>query len=174
MRCPYCSAENIAGIELCENCGADLAGLDIPEARGGAVGQLITDAIADIDLTPPFAVTADETVEEVILKMREARHGCVQIVEDGQLTGIFSERDVLGRVLRPGRDPAATLVREVMTVQPRTQSVGDPPAHAIHRMVSQRFRHLPITRGGKLVGSISVRNILRYIDRAILGAEPAE
>ena len=173
MRCPYCKADNIAGTELCESCGADLAGLDIPEARGGAVGQLMTDRIADIDL-PPITATAEETVEAVVLRMREARHGCVQVMEGDRQTGIFTERDVMSRVLRPGLDPATTPISGVMTPQPIVASVEEPPAHAIHRMVSQGIRHLPIHREGELVGSISVRNILRYIDSAVLGAEPGE
>ncbi len=174
MRCPYCGKDNIAGIELCESCGSDLAGLDIPEARGGAVGQLITDRIADIDLTPPITAAADETVEAVVLRMREARHGCVQVMDGALQTGIFTERDVMSRVLRPGLDPAATPVGEVMTPQPTIASVDEPPAHAIHRMVSQGIRHLPVNRDGELVGSISVRDILHYIDREILGAAPGE
>ena len=174
MRCPYCSADNIAGVELCENCGADLAGLDIPEARGGGVGRLMRDRIADIDLTPPITATADETVATVVERMREARHGCVQVGGGEQQTGIFTERDVMSRVLLAGLDPRATPVGEVMTPQPTTLGIDEPPAHAINRMVSQGFRHLPIIRDGELVGSISVRNILRYLDGEILGAKSAE
>ena len=173
MGCPYCGFDNIAGSELCEDCGADLAGLDIPEARGGTVGRLMQDHIGDIKLTPPITATADESVEATILRMREARHGCVQVMDGDEETGIFTERDVMSRVLIPGRDPAATPVGEVMTRNPTTLGLESPPAHAIHLMVSQGFRHLPITRGGTLVGSISVRDLLRYIDRAILGADPA-
>ena len=173
MRCPYCGSDNIAGIELCESCGADLAGLDIPAARGGPLGRLMGDRIGDLELTPPVTATADETVEAVIRRMREARHGAVEIMDGEELTGIFSERDVMSRVLVAGREPARTTVGEVMTPQPTTLSVEDPPAYAIHRMVTQGFRHLPITRGGKLAGSISVRNLLRYIDAEILGADPA-
>ena len=66
----------------------------------------------------------------------------------------------------------ATPVGQVMTPRPMTLRVGDPPAHAIHRMVSQGIRHLPINNDRKLAGSISVRDLLRYIDRAILGADP--
>ena len=173
MRCPYCGFDNIAGSEFCENCGADLAGLDLPEAREGTVGRLMTDRVGDIKLTPPITASADEPVEAVVQRMRQARHGCVLIMNGEEQTGIFTERDVMSRVLIPGRDPAATPVGEVMTPSPTTLAIDSPPAHAIHRMVSQGFRHLPITRDGKLVGCISVRDLLRYIDRAILGADPA-
>ena len=171
MRCPYCAAGNIAGTELCETCGADLAGLDIPERREGGVGQLLRDRIADIDPTSPITATADETVATVVERMRQARHGCVQVMDGERQTGIFTERDVMSRVLLAGLDPGTTPVGEVMTRRPTILDIDDPPAHAIHRMVSQGFRHLPITREGELVGSISVRNILRYLDRKVLGAE---
>lgn len=168
MRCPYCGTDNIAGNALCESCGSDLAGLDLPEARGGFAGRLMTDQIGDLDLTTPITTTPDETVKAIVLRMREARHGCVQVLEGDRQTGIFTERDVMSRVVRRGLDPGTTSVGEVMTRWPTTLSTADPPAFAIHRMVSQGFRHLPITRAGKLAGSISVRNILRYIDRDIL------
>lgn len=173
MRCPFCGAENIAGSELCEHCGSELAGLDIPEAHPGPMGRLMRDRIGDIDFTPPITATAEETVAAVVRRMREARHGCVQIMDGDEQTGLFTERHLMSRVLGPGRDPAATAVGEVMIRRPTTSSVDDPPAFAIHRMVAQGFRHLPITRDGRLEGSISVRNILSYVDREILGADPA-
>lgn len=171
MRCPSCGADNIAGVESCESCGSDLAGLDLPEARGGLVGRLMTDRIGDIELTPPITVSLDDTVAAVVLKMREARHGCVQVLDGERQTGIFTERDVMSRVLRRDLDPRTTPVADVMTPRPTVLSLEDPPAHAIYRMVSQGFRHLPISRDGELVGSISVRNLLRYIDGKILGAD---
>ncbi len=102
--------------------------------------------------------------------MRRERHGCVQVCEGDRLVGIFTERDVLARVVRPGLDAASTPVSQVMTPDPFTLSSLDPPAFAVHRMVSQGIRHLPILDNGNLVGLISVRNLLRYIDQEILGA----
>jgi CBS domain-containing protein len=171
VRCPFCEFDNIDGVQLCESCGSELAGLDTPEARGGSVGRLMTDRIGDLELTPTLTASPDESVAEVIARMREARHGCAEILDGEKLVGIFTERDVMSRVVRPGLDAAATRVEQVMTPRPTTLGVENPPAHAIHRMVSQGFRHLPITRDGKLAGSISVRNLLRYIDREILGAK---
>jgi CBS domain-containing protein len=169
VRCPSCGADNIPGLELCESCGSDLAGLDTPEAAGGFVGRLMTDRIADLELTPPLTVSPDDSAAMAIGKMREARRGSVQVRAGERLVGVFTERDVLARIVCRGIDPGATPVGEVMTPAPTTLSTNDPPAFAIHRMVSQGFRHLPILQAGELVGSISVRDILRYIDRAILG-----
>jgi CBS domain-containing protein len=174
MRCPSCDTDNIAGTEHCESCGSDLAGLDIPEASGGGVGRLVRDQLGDLELRPPIIAAADETVEAVVRRMRQARQGCVHVLDGDRPIGIFSERDVMSRVLLRGLDTSTTTVGQVMTPRPTTLSVGDPPAHAIHRMVSQGFRHLPITRDGELAGSISVRDLLRYIDGEILGADPTE
>ena len=172
MRCPFCGFDNIPGDEFCEKCGSELAGLDTPETGGGSVGRLMTDRIGDLELTPPLTASPDESVRAVIAKMREARHGCAEILDGETLVGVFTERDVMSRVVRPGLDAEATRVEQVMTRRPTTLQVDSPPAHAIHRMVSQGFRHLPITRDGKLAGSISVRNLLRYIDDKILGNTP--
>lgn len=174
MRCPFCGADNIQGTELCQSCGSDLAGLDLPEEAGGIAGRLMTDKIASLDMTSPITLGPDETVEAAILAMREARHGCVQITDGEELIGIFSERDVLARVICPGLDPAAIELRQVMTWAPTTLTVNNPPAFAIHRMVSQGFRHLPILDSGELKGTISVRDILRYLDREFLAGAEAD
>ncbi len=170
MRCPFCGNDNIPGVELCESCGSELAGLDIPEADSGFAGRLMSDSLGDLELTPKAEVAPDATAAEAIERMRRERHGCVQVVDDGRLVGIFTERDVLARLVRTGLDPSTTPVSQVMTPGPTTLTSHDPPAFAIHRMVSQGFRHLPIVDGGELRGSISVRNLLRYIHSEILGA----
>lgn len=166
MLCPYCRTDNIPGIEFCEECGADLAGLDTPEAAGGWVGRLMNDHSSDLDLSPPLTVSPDATVKEAVETMREERHGCLMVEEDGRVIGIFTERDLLSRVVRPGSDLASTAIRDVMTARPSTLSGDDPPAFGVHMMVSRGFRHLPvIDPPGKLMGFISVRNLLRHAYR---------
>lgn len=171
MRCPYCGSPNIPGVDLCEVCGADLAGLDIPEAERGFAGRLMTDRIDRIPLVPPLEVTGDAPVAEAVEVMRRERHGCVLVTEGPKLVGIFTERDLLTRVVRPGLDLHATPLSEVMTPEPFRLAPDDPPAFAIHRMVVSGFRHLPIVESGRLQGFISVRNILRYIAHDVLAAE---
>lgn len=170
MRCPYCGFKNIAGIDLCESCGSDLAGLDLDASSSGFKGQLLTDKLGDLTLGPPICLGGESTVKEAVETLREAHHGCVMIKDDSRLTGIFTERDLLTRVLRPGLDPAETRLAEVMTPSPFTLSPDDPPAFAIHRMVSEGLRHLPILDAGALLGFVSVRNVLRYIHEDVLGS----
>ena len=168
MRCPHCDCDNIPGAQLCEECGLDLAGLDIPEADEGLVGRLMTDRISELTVISPLKVAAQSTVEEVIGLLRQEHHGCVLVEDEGKLVGIFTERDVLVRVLRPGLDPADVPVSEVMSPDPLTLEPGDPPAFAIHRMVVGGLRHLPVVDGGKLLGFISVRDVLRYLHDDIM------
>ena len=169
MLCPSCEFDNIPGADVCENCGTALAGLDLPEAQGGVAGRLLTDRVGDLPLAPRVTAAPDETVEVVIRRMRAERQGYAMVLDGDRLAGIFTERDVLERVLVPGADPAATPVRDVMTGRPTTLRPEDPPAWAMHRMVSQSFRHLPITDGDELVGLLSIRGVLRYLYEDVLG-----
>ena len=170
MKCPNCGVENIQGEDLCEVCGSDLAGLDLPASRDDFKGQLMTDRLGSFTMGPALCLPGSATVRQAVEILREARHGCVLIEEDGRLTGIFTERDLLSRVILQGLDPAATRLEEVMTPDPFTLSSNDPPAFAIHRMVSQGLRHLPIVDDGELKGFVSVRNVLRYVSEDVIGA----
>lgn len=169
MRCPGCGHDNIAGVDLCEACGLDLAGLDLPEARSGFRGRLLNSKVSRLSLAPPLTVAPEDTVRHAIELMREARHGCVLVAEAGRLVGIFTERDVLTRVVRPGLDPATLSVAEVMTEGPMVLEPGDPPAFAVHRMVAQSCRHIPVVDGERLAGFVSARSLLRYLEAKTLG-----
>lgn len=171
MRCPNCNEENIAGADLCENCGSDLAGLDLPEAEAGFRGRLLTDKLRDLPLAPPLAATPETTAAEAIAIMRQARHGCVLIRENAELIGIFTERDVLTRIVRAGRDPRTTTMAQVMTAEPSVLQASDPPAFAIHLSVARGLRHIPVIEGADLLGLISVRHLLRHIHEMVLSAE---
>lgn len=171
MICPNCGAQNIAGSDLCEDCGTDLAGLDLPEAGAGFEGRLMTERLALVELTAPLSVGFDATVGEAIDRMREARHGCVLVQRGADLVGIFTERDLLTRVLLTGADPDATPISGVMTAEPATVTPDDPIAFAMHRMVAQGHRHLPVVSGGRLLGFVSVRNLLAHVHRELLGGE---
>lgn len=170
MLCPSCDFDNIPGVDTCESCGSDLAGLDLPEAGSGFRGKLLTDRISDVGFTLPPTVESSATVAQAILKMRRARSGCILIEKEGRLEGLLNERHVLTRVLRQDRDPEATPISEVMSPNPLKLSPDDPPAYAIHCMVAYGFRHMPVVSNEKLLGVVSVRNILRYLHSDVIGA----
>ena len=78
----------------------------------------------------------------------------------GHLTGIFTERDALFRVLATGRDPATTRVSEVMTKKPQSIHPDKPVGHALHMMYENGFRHVPVVEDGHPVGMVSARDAL--------------
>lgn len=173
MLCPNCANENIPGVDTCEACGSDLAGLDLPEARAGFRGNLLNTRIGDLPISDAVVVSGDTCVREVIERMRKAGAGCALVAEDGRLVGLFNERHVLTRVVGKGLDLETTPVSQLMSADPLELSPEDPPAFAIHCMVAYGFRHLPLVSEGEILGYISVRNILAYLRDNVIAGAPA-
>ena len=107
-------------------------------------------------------VTAQKnsTVAETALLMRQCMIGAVIVVEEGRLSGIFTERDGLFRVIAQGRDPQTTPLGEVMTRDPETITADQPFGHALHMMYEGGFRHVPVVEGKVPVGMVSARDVL--------------
>jgi CBS domain-containing protein len=105
-------------------------------------------------------ITADQTVLEASRLMVASNIGAVPVLRDGELVGIFSERDIMKRVVAEGRDPARTRVCEVMTAHPLTVDIRESIEHCMVLMKQHGFRHLPICDGKKLKGIVSLRDIL--------------
>ena len=105
-------------------------------------------------------ITANQTVLEAEREMVENNIGAVAVLHDGELVGIFSERDIMKRVVADGRDPARTRVSEVMTAHPLTVDMRESIEHCMVLMKEHGFRHLPICDGKKLKGIVSLRDIL--------------
>ena len=107
---------------------------------------------------------SDENVRVAAKRMVEKNIGAAAVVDDGQLKGIFSERDLMVRVVAPGLDPDSTTVGDVMT---RELVVIEPAADidtALQQMHTIGSRHLPVVEDGKLVGMLSIRDLLEVDD----------
>lgn len=109
-----------------------------------------------------FSVRAEQAVLEVVQAMVERNIGAVPVLHDGDLVGIFSERDLMKRVVAERRDPQKTRVADVMTADPVTVSPTTSLEHCMDLMRSHGFRHLPVCDGKKLKGLISLRDILLH------------
>jgi CBS domain-containing protein len=100
------------------------------------------------------------TVREAAIRMAEGRVGAMLILEKGQLTGIFTERDLLNRVIAKRIDPDTTTLAHVMTANPRTISADKPLAHALVMMEDGGYRHVPVMDNNVPVGMVSARDAL--------------
>lgn len=104
---------------------------------------------------------ADTTVRAAAIAMANAKVGAIVVVDGGgRLSGLFTERDMLNRVVARGLDPDSTPLSAVMTAQLQTATPDKPLAHALHMMFEGGFRHVPVVDDGKPVGMVSARNAL--------------
>jgi CBS domain-containing protein len=99
------------------------------------------------------------SVREAAATMAGQRCGCLLVMEDDRLLGIFTERDLLKRVVAPGLDPDATPLREVMTKEPDTIGADEPIQEAIRRMDEFGYRYLPVAENNRIVGVLSGRHL---------------
>jgi CBS domain-containing protein len=107
----------------------------------------------------PVGVDSGASVADAARRMREARVGAVLVLEKGRLVGIFSERDLLTRVVGEGRSPDATKVSEVATRPVATVPAGTSLRQCAETLREQGVRHLPILdAGGRPVGILSARD----------------
>jgi len=115
--------------------------------------------VADV---PATTVTKDATVMDAINAMVKNRVGAVAIVEQGYLKGIFTERDVMIRVVQAKRHPETTRMSEVMTTSVQTVPADTSENDALSQMIEQHIRHLPITDAtGHILGMLSIRHLLQ-------------
>lgn len=112
-----------------------------------------------IDEQQLVTAPAKTTVTEAARLMKQRHVGAVMVVEDGNLVGIFTERDALFRVLAEGRDGQTTL-DDVMTRNPMTIHPDRSFAEALQMMYGGSFRHVPVVEDGRPIGIVSARDAL--------------
>jgi len=115
---------------------------------------------------PLFHVPSTASVRDVARTMSERNIGAIAVLDSGKLVGIFSERDVLTRIVAEGRNPDDTRVDSVMTKDIIVAAPGDDINDALQKMHERNCRHLPVVQGGNLVGMISIRDLLQVDDDA--------
>jgi CBS domain-containing protein len=114
-----------------------------------------------IDRQRTLVAPAKTTVADAARMMQENHVGAMMVVDShGNLSGIFTERDALFRVLATSRDPATTRLSGVMTRHPQTIGPDKPVGHALHMMYEGGFRHVPVVENGRPIGMVSARDAL--------------
>ena len=161
MLCPACGFDNLSGADICDNCGADIFGHDVPQQAPSFQGRLLGEHLDDLGAPPPITVSPDAPLDVVIARMHEAGADCVLVCRDDRLVGIFTDRDAVVRAA--GRRLASFHVRDVMTPDPVVLQHDDPIAVAIHKMAVGGFRHIPIVEDGRPTGVITAHDVFHHL-----------
>lgn len=120
------------------------------------IGSIVKDSNRDL-----YTVTANDTVHTAVLYMTSRNIGAVTVIDGNRVVGLFSERDLMKRVVAEGLDPLTVSVREVMTTDLTTASPDESYEEGLRKMQQARCRHLPILEDNNFVGLISLRDLLK-------------
>jgi CBS domain-containing protein len=125
--------------------------------------NLMVESVSRLTLAPTLCLCPDQTVSQAVEQMRQAQVGYVLICRGGRLVGIFTERDLMRRVLAPARGLDLplddVLTRPVVVVSPR-ESIS----MALRRMEQGGYRHLPVIEANdRPIGVLSVKRIVQYL-----------
>jgi CBS domain-containing protein len=113
---------------------------------------------------PALTVKPEDSIMTAVEKMCDLGVGAVVVVEKGDLVGIFTERDLLTRVVRPGVSTLNTPIAKVMTKNPNVAPMEMEASEAFEFMTEKNIRHLPIVdQNGKLQGILSIRHLMRSV-----------
>jgi CBS domain-containing protein len=110
-----------------------------------------------------FSVRSSDTVENVLLLMREHRVRAILVTDDGVLAGIVSQGDCAIKVLLPNNNPKQVAVSKIMTAKPLTVTPLNSLEECMAIMVHKHIRHLPVLHESKVVGVISVGDLVKSI-----------
>lgn len=110
-----------------------------------------------------YTIPVNSTVESAVSEMNRQRIGSLMVKDGSNCVGIFTERDVLTRVVAAARDPKNTPLSDVMTRDYQSIGADTSVEDAMQIMTNQRVRHLPILDGRKLIGMISIGDVTRWL-----------
>lgn len=180
--CPFCGAENIEGADQCQQCEQPLDFMSTPAPQSEVERGLLRDKVRLIASRRPVLAGPDEPVGDVLDRMVHESVGCVMIVahpeggvrgggnaygsgnETGDpVLGIFTERDALVKLGVETAEMRHVSVSQFMTPTPETIDGDAEIAYALQKMDVGGYRHLPVVEHGRVVGVVSIRDILQYV-----------
>jgi CBS domain-containing protein len=150
---------------------------------GGFDASLLREPVSVLRVRKALVLSMESTVTDAVRAMQRGHTGCVIVTDDGtdqgHVTGIFTERDVLFRIVDRGRNPAQLPLADVMTPNPDTLSVRSAVAYALNKMSVGGFRHIPVVDDeNRPAFVVSVRDVVEYLveafPREVLNLPPEE
>ena len=144
---------------------------DRPRERRRFGQDLIQAPLSELPVREAVVLSSQDTVTEAIRAMQREHRGCVLLTDDGtsstKLLGIFTERDVLFRIVDRGRNPATLPLADVMTPDPEALSVRSTVAYALNKMCVGGFRHVPVVdEEHRPAFVVSVRDVVEFLVEA--------
>lgn len=109
-----------------------------------------------------FTASPDDLVETVVAQLAEHRIGALPVVQNGEVLGIFSERDVIYGLASHGAALMGKRVGDVMTAPAITVTADTPVLSALSLMTRRRIRHLPVAEGTQIAGFVSIGDLVKY------------
>ncbi|MEO8461742.1 MAG: CBS domain-containing protein, partial [Chloroflexota bacterium] len=134
---------------------------DTPEPATGFRGPLLGFHLDELGAPLPQLIDGDVDITTAIERMHREGIDCFLVTVNGELAGIFTDRDALLKLA--GRDPVHRPISEFMTADPVVLRHDDPIAVAIHKMAVGGFRHVPIVQDGRPIAVVSASDIFRHI-----------
>jgi CBS domain-containing protein len=110
-----------------------------------------------------WSIAPNSMVFDAIQLMADKNVGALPVVDNGQLVGMISERDYTRKITLKGKSSKDTPVREIMTQEPITVNVADTVSECMRVMTDSRIRHLPVMDGEKMIGLVSIGDLVRGI-----------
>lgn len=108
-----------------------------------------------------YTVQRSGTVADAVRVMAEHNVGIVAVLDGDRLAGVFSERDLLRKVVDKGLEPASTPVTDLMTTELIVADADEDYQSAMRKMDQANIRHLPVVSGGRLLSMLSIRDLMR-------------
>ncbi len=166
MICPSCCHTNLPGDDVCKHCKQPLTPFDLPQPDNAVERSVMCDQVKTLKQNPPVKIAQSATVGEAIAVMVAENVGAILIVDsDGFLVGIFSERDLLKKIVGERTNYANLPITQFMTRRPECVKTTDTLNFVLQKMDAGGYRHVPVVQDGKPVGIISARDMLRFVTR---------
>ena len=142
-----------------------------PRGRAGFDVELVREPLSQLPVRDALVLGTHNTVTEAVRSMQRDHIGCVLVTDDGsrdsKLVGIFTERDVLIRIVDRGKNPATLPLSEVMTPEPEVLPLRSTVAYALNKMSVGGFRHIPVVdEEHRPAFVVSVRDIVEFLVEA--------